>query len=414
MKSVLRRFKTSPHAALIAAALIAGPAQGDSLHYNNALIGDRATGMGGAYTAISDDPSGLFYNPAGIVYAGKRNFSASVNAYNSTTTTYKGVLGGGDWVRESSNLLPNFFGITQPIGKGTIGFSYAVTDSIQENQDSVFGALPGTNVSKFLINVNASDNIYKIGPSYALELSDTLAIGATLYFHIRSAETIANQWVRLNDNTYEWSNSYRQVDQYGLNPILGVMWSPMEKLSLGLSLRKTELFSSEIKYQESCVSDIATTSAQCAGPLDPVLLSSDTEPDLPLSTTIGFAVFPSNRLLISGDFSYYEATDQAEETWNLAAGAEYYLNDTWAVRTGMFTNNANTPTVKSGGTGQLDHVDLTGLSFSLSRFTRNSAISGGFSYSFGSGDAQVISGISNIQEVEVNALTLYLSSSYNY
>src|SRR3990172_2529925 len=53
----------------------------DEYHYNNILIGDRAAGMAGAYTAISDDPSGLYYNPAGIVFAPRRSFSASVNAY---------------------------------------------------------------------------------------------------------------------------------------------------------------------------------------------------------------------------------------------------------------------------------------------------------------------------------------------
>ena len=51
----------------------------DEYHYNNMLIGDRASGMGGAYTAVSDDATGMFYNPAAIVYVGDRNFSASVN-----------------------------------------------------------------------------------------------------------------------------------------------------------------------------------------------------------------------------------------------------------------------------------------------------------------------------------------------
>ena len=53
----------------------------DENHYSNQLIGYRAAGLGGAYTAISDDPSGLYYNPAGIVYAQTSNLSASVNAF---------------------------------------------------------------------------------------------------------------------------------------------------------------------------------------------------------------------------------------------------------------------------------------------------------------------------------------------
>ncbi|MDY7035416.1 MAG: aromatic hydrocarbon degradation protein, partial [Thermodesulfobacteriota bacterium] len=36
----------------------------DDYHYVNMLVGDRATGLGGAYTAVSDDPAGCFFNPA--------------------------------------------------------------------------------------------------------------------------------------------------------------------------------------------------------------------------------------------------------------------------------------------------------------------------------------------------------------
>ena len=88
----------------------------DDLHYNNVLIGDRASGLAGAYTAISDDASGLFYNPAGIVYTENLQLSASANALYSTETVYKDVLNGGDWKRKSDNIVPNYFGMTTKLG----------------------------------------------------------------------------------------------------------------------------------------------------------------------------------------------------------------------------------------------------------------------------------------------------------
>ena len=55
-------------------------------NYINDLIGGRATGLAGAFTAISDDPSGANYNPAGIVFAIDNQISLSVNKlYNSFT-----------------------------------------------------------------------------------------------------------------------------------------------------------------------------------------------------------------------------------------------------------------------------------------------------------------------------------------
>ncbi|MCW8854351.1 MAG: hypothetical protein OQK72_06590, partial [Gammaproteobacteria bacterium] len=244
----------------------------DQWHYNNVIIGERATGMGGAYTAISDDPSGLFHNPAGIVYGGSRNLSASVNAFSTSTTTYKGVLGGRDWERKSSALLPNFFGLTQPLGGGIIGFSYAVPDSVSEDQDSIFNNIGnpavGTDIRDYLINVNNEDNTYKLGPSYAIEINDELSIGATLYLHVRDQELIANQWIRYNNDEMEWYNSYYQSSETGFEPILGIMWSPFDQFSLGMSIRQVSIMSSETSGQAICVSDkTGQTVAQCQPPV---------------------------------------------------------------------------------------------------------------------------------------------------
>ena len=92
---------------------------------------DFGGGLERLAVAVADDPAGLYYNPAGIVYVASNNLTASMNAFNTTNTKYKNVLNGNDWERTSSALLPNFFGITQKVGTGMFGFSYSVADSIQ-------------------------------------------------------------------------------------------------------------------------------------------------------------------------------------------------------------------------------------------------------------------------------------------
>ena len=150
-----------PVLVLVLFFLMCGSSFADEFHYNNFLIGDRASGMGGAYTAVSDDPTGLYYNPAGIVYATGKNLSASVNAYYSLNKKYDNIIGGNGWERKSSSLLPNFFGITQPLGSFQFGFSYVVPDSIQENQSQTFGgSLPttlGSPATNYTINFNNED-----------------------------------------------------------------------------------------------------------------------------------------------------------------------------------------------------------------------------------------------------------------
>lgn len=179
--AVSRIFLQLTAILLTANCLLPPKAGADELHYNNILVGDRAAGMGGAYTAISDDPSGLYYNPAGIVFAPGRSFSASVNAFQYSQKKYKDVLGGNGWERRSSNLQPNYFGIIQPLGEGKIGFSYAVPDSRLEDQDQTFGGYIGcvdtactdkATVTNYVINMNDTDYTYNFGPSYARKLND--------------------------------------------------------------------------------------------------------------------------------------------------------------------------------------------------------------------------------------------------
>ena len=47
----------------------------DENRYINFFIGDRAAGLGGAYTAIADGPEGVFYNPAGLAFSSSKYFS---------------------------------------------------------------------------------------------------------------------------------------------------------------------------------------------------------------------------------------------------------------------------------------------------------------------------------------------------
>lgn len=419
-----RRYTTALTLFTICYSLFAMPAYADEYHYNNILIGDRAAGMGGAYTAISDDPSGLFYNPAGIAYVQGSNVSVSANAFHQTNTVYKSVLGGNDYERSSSALLPNFFGIIQPLGKGKVGFSYAVPDSIVEDQNQAFYNLPGTTTSRYAINFNNSDNTYYFGPTYAMELTKEFSIGATLYAHYRKNEWIQNQLINKNTGKYEWLNKFHKSTEWGVKPIIGVMWSPTNNLSAGFSLSRINILQSNTVDQDVCAGD---TPGACQG-VDPNyqlgtapakgINSFNNKRAYPLTSTIGVAYFPSKALIVSGDFSYYaKAKDNVfgdkESTWNAALGTEYYLNEKWAVRGGLFTDRANTQKINIGDVNALDHVDLYGGSLSAAYFTRQSSITLGGTFRYGAGKSQLLGG-TQIQDVKSQAWTYFLSASYFY
>ncbi|MDD2851447.1 MAG: outer membrane protein transport protein [Desulfuromonadaceae bacterium] len=392
----------------------------DEFHYTNILIGDRASGMGGAYTAVSDDASGMYYNPAGIAYATGRNVSASVNAFHVLSKTYKSVVPGQDWKRESSSLLPNFFGVMQPFGKFKIGFSYAVPDSNNEDQDQTFD-LGGGNM--YRINFNNTNNTHLFGPSVAYQVKDTVSVGATLYAHYRSTEAIANQAV-LNTATrtlLQFDNKYTETDEWGIRPVFGVMWSPIDKVSFGVTAAKTFVISSRNMYQGM------TSDPTVYMPL--AVVDATNKRDYPWQFGVGGAWFPSKDLLISADVTCYSAvsyqskridstntiverTVNNESVVNGAIGAEYYLSEAWAVRGGLFTDFAITPAVTGKPEGEFEHVDLYCMSASLTRFSKNSSISLGGNVRIGSGDHNVAG--QGKQGADVTSYTMFISSSYSF
>ena len=389
----------------------------DEYHYNNIVVGDRASGMGGAYTAVSDDPAGLYYNPAGIVYGAANNLSASVNAYHRNYTEYKNVLGGNGWKRTSASLLPNFFGVTQSLGRGTIGFSYAVPDSVLEDQDQSFSNIPGTlsdgtgvTIEEFIINFSHKDETYNIGPSYALKLGKSLSAGATLYVHRRERDSTFNQYLDLDTGGFQWLNTYYETAETGIRPVLGLMWAPVDKLSLGIAVSKVSLFSSRTLSQTTC------QGVDC--PYERRVVRSDEKRELPYVVNLGAAYFPSSALLVSIDANYYTSTDDnfqdKDAVVNIALGTEYYFTNQWALRLGFFTDRANTPNVVVGRTNQPEHIDLYNGTFSLSRFAGNSTTTLGLAYGAGSGEAQLFGGSTTIQQVDRQAFTVFLSASYSY
>jgi len=408
-------------------AISSGRAGADEFHYTNILVGVRAAGLGGAYTAVSDDPSGLYYNPAGVAFApaGGR-LSASVNAFYMAEKSFESALGAFDWQRTSSSLLPNFFGIVHPLGPGKLGISYAVPDSVVEDQDQVFRNfhydVTDVDVESYGINFVNGDKTYQFGPSYSLRLGEDFSVGATLYLHYRRHKEILNVLTTFEDPTLApyWANRYIEQSETGIRPILGLMWSPPEKpFSVGLTVARTFLFDAENRLQ-------VTTDR--GGSITQVITESDEARALPIEARLGLAWFPTPSLLVSGDLAWYDRTDEVVDesvglvVWgrrdsvvNGAIGLEYYPHPKFAVRTGAFTNFSATPEIGSGSAGADEHVDLYGVSLSFSLFTGSSSVTVGGTYGFGSGKAQINADDPLlVQNTRSDTLLLYIGTSYAY
>ena len=111
----------------------------------------RAAGMGDAFTAIADDVTTIFYNPAGLT-----NLNGSVFNFNHT-----------DWIVNSSIISG---AIATPLGRnGALGLSIVKFDT-EDFEETTVADPEGTGKM-----INAGDLALAI--AYAIQLTDNLSFG---------------------------------------------------------------------------------------------------------------------------------------------------------------------------------------------------------------------------------------------
>ena len=394
-------------------------------HNINQVVGDRALGMAGAYAAISDDPAGMYYNPAGIAYSRSANISANVNTVQSLNITYQDALAEEfDYNRNSFQVLPNFFGVVQPLGGWMVGFSSSIVDSAQENQDQSFLAFD--HIESLILNISNLDTVYNVGPTVAKKLNDDLSIGLSLHFHYRRAEFVNNQFVKYNatdenNRDTQWVNYYRKLSEQGVRPKLGIQWSPLPNWSLGLMVDKTFLVSAtETRQLARCVTD--STAVGCLTEQVPEIITYQDTRTYPWQVRTGIAWFPSSVLLISADAIYSTSSaaiggfSGREPTLDGAVGLEWYWTPRWALRAGLYTAFASTPEVDPTRSGQVQeaHIDIYGVTSSITRFNEGSAISIGLMGNYGNGDSQIVEDSTAIQQTTILGMTAFFTTSYRY
>lgn len=307
--------------------------------------GARAMAMGGAFTAISNDLSTLFYNPAGLTQLYGTQFSAGVTLIkpnagfrgpNPEITEYK--------VKEkyfnpinfyishqiSDNLVAGL-GINNPYGLGTFW---------DENW-----------VGKYLA-IDTEIRTFFFTPSVAYKISDNLSLGVGFVFAYGDVLIARKTPTPFNSDAL----ISMEGDGTGYGFTAGVLYKPLKNLSLGLSYR------SEVSIE-------FTGEAVATG--HPELINNNLLPagnitaplSTPMNLTVGAAYMPSSDLTITADYQYigwssYDVLEVTfdnytfddgtkktssvrdyENTYIARLGAEYNLNSTFSLRGGFLYDN---------------------------------------------------------------------------
>jgi len=267
-------------------------------------VGARALGMAGAFAAIGDDASGLYYNPAGLAQLRATEFSGSVQSRSvQYETTYAGNGESSDL--DKSRIHSFSFGYPFPTWRGglAIGFAYHRVGDFDQDyyRRGSGGAIQSEEES---ILEEGGLGAYQAG--FAVQVSPTLSLGIT-------GSILAGTSTRDRDFRYEEAGSpdyeitttSTELDLVAISGTLGAMYHAAP-FRLGLALHLPESYSVDGRSTE----DVRRyqQDGDTLDYYDPDIRFED-EIDLPFRTSLGLAVSPA---LAAGELTVSVQWDYAD------------------------------------------------------------------------------------------------------
>ncbi|NJD62270.1 MAG: hypothetical protein FIA93_06070 [Deltaproteobacteria bacterium] len=336
--------------------------------------GAKAMGMGFAFTAQADDPSAIYFNPAGIVQLEGQNLMVGATYIRENGATFTGttpltlntgtgvfdvrsetqkdldfVVPNAYWTRKAS---PNFaygVGIFVPFGLG---------QEYENRQTSIFrNQVTKVEIMTFVVN-----------PTVAWKVNDVLSLGAGIDFMYGKAKLSQTGVVRLGAAPLDQVNLF-QLDldgdgtAWGYN--FGALLVPSKNWKIGASYRSP--FRLDIKDGDVELRDINGTVPFVPGPGGPFTAaqvfggtSFDTKAStslrMPATAALGIA-YVRDRLTLEADldWTFWHSFKSLiidirnntpllpdavrPENWKdvvaFRAGAEYRITDPFAIRVGF-------------------------------------------------------------------------------
>ena len=293
--------------------------------------GAKAMGMANAFVAQADDPSALFFNPAGIAFQKGTQISLGVTVINVPETEFNGTTqlgnGGGalatdEKARSDIFFPPNFY----------------LTHSM-ENQPISFGI--GFNsiyplAKRWPGNSNFRDQVkelaikpFNVQPTVAYRIDKwNLALAGGIDY------TYAMVW--LENSPYggplELGNMEIEGSGDGWGYNFGLLWKPIKQVSIGVAYR------SEVKLDiEGDVDFLQTT-----GPFASFSGDASTEITLPDTWSFGIAFKPNDKLTFEFDadrfgWSSYDELDVdiTNSSFGDLPASNKDWDDCWAYRFGV-------------------------------------------------------------------------------
>jgi len=406
-----------------AAALVvlgAAAARADDVHYQDYPVGNRAAVLGGAFTAVANEPSGAWYNPAGIAGATRSNVSVSTSLYGVETDRPANVPHQA-WLRLSSvagEAGAIFVAGTPEPGRNARlagGFDVIVPSSLSSSGDTSRPVGDGVQEA----HREMSDRTLWAGLAGALAPTDRFSIGASFFLVHRSLHLFerATGWSDSGHVFHEETNELDTFDD-SLVAKAGVRWTG-DPWSFGLALETPS-----VPVFSGGKVRMARLQADAGGAALLREWTADTDEDagaLRAATRVGGALRAGaawirdrtataacdlvvhlpvdyERLVFRDHPEFVReirVPSRVERRWVVdgACGGEWKFSETLSVAAGAWTDFSSSPPLRTDAAGALvgsadnvlPHVNLFGATASLGLLGEYSLTRLGLSFATGSG-----------------------------
>lgn len=278
--------------------------------------GARARAMGGAFFAVSDDPTAASWNPAGLIQLDKAQMNLSFSSLmqrGDYTTNLDARLSYGNELKYDENAV-SFASVAVPFkvrDRELVGgvLYQRFADIYQENRyyfeaDSI--DFVDTTIYNYLfapIDDRVTGKLDGFSISLATKLFSSLAMGAGVNIYTGKF-TSESHWLLTYNEGRDGLRFYPQIqsDYSGANVTVGLMYT-MEKLRLGGVLKTPYLLKE--KNDVKLYTDIIL--AGIVYPERSYLMSKffETEREWKMPTTLGFgASYQANSLTLAADVEF--------------------------------------------------------------------------------------------------------------
>ena len=318
-----RRSQSSSLAIALALAFAPSVAHAAGLARPN-VGGARAVGLGGAFTAVADDPSAVWYNPAGTAFYGDNvvliggELVILDRAYKPSAGSPLGMAGVGDYIHE--NTAPQFtpvIGITTRFGYGKQPPSrFALSLAVYNPYGGAISFKSSDVMDKGILSTTIAD--IEISPTLAYQVTDILSIGASL----RIGVGLFN--VDDSENTFHAKMSANGV---GVGGALGVMVRPHWRVQVGAV------------YRTPLSIDMKGSGPLTVGTQPSMNASAALKVTWPQSAGLGVAVWPHRRLMasIQGDWTGWSSVQRLDVAIGTLQPQTKWMRyrDTYALHLGL-------------------------------------------------------------------------------